>query len=53
MSSYTISESQTFTVTNARYIASKVVTDLMRLQRKQPVNRTGSGYPLATPDPTR
>lgn len=33
MSSYTISESQTFTVTNARYIASKVVTDLMRLQR--------------------
>lgn len=31
--SYTNSESQTFTVTHARYLASKVATDLKRLQR--------------------
>jgi hypothetical protein len=30
---YTQSESQTFTVTNAKYIASKVQTDLLRLHR--------------------
>lgn len=31
--SYTFSESQTFTVTHARHIASKVATDLKRIQR--------------------
>jgi hypothetical protein len=32
-SSYTISGSETFTVTHARYLASKVATDLKRIQR--------------------
>lgn len=32
-SSYTQTDSQTFTVTNARYLASKVATDLKRMQR--------------------
>lgn len=33
MSSYTISNTQTFTVTHAKYLASKVATDLKRMQR--------------------
>ena len=33
MSSYTYSHTETFTVTHARYIASKVATDLKRFQR--------------------
>lgn len=33
MSSYSYSETETFTVTHARYIASKVATDLKRFQR--------------------
>lgn len=32
-SSYTISETQTFTVTHARHMAAKVATDLKRMQR--------------------
>lgn len=32
-SSYTLSESQTFTVTHARHMAAKVATDLKRMQR--------------------
>lgn len=32
-STYTHSEAQTFTITNAKYLASKVETDLMRLHR--------------------
>lgn len=32
-SSYTISETTTFTITHARHIAAKVATDLKRLQR--------------------
>ncbi|MEW5424095.1 hypothetical protein [Amorphus sp. 3PC139-8] len=32
-SSYTITETQTFTVTHARHMASKVATDLKRMQR--------------------
>lgn len=32
-SSYTLSESQTFTITHARHIAAKVATDLKRMQR--------------------
>lgn len=32
-SSFTISESSTFTITHAKYLASKVVTDLKRIQR--------------------
>lgn len=31
--SFTVSESQTFTVTHAKYLASKVATDLKRMQR--------------------
>src|SRR5262245_46466641 len=31
--SYTISESESFTVTHARHIAAKVATDLKRMQR--------------------
>ena len=33
MSSYTVSGTDTVTVTHARYLASKVATDLMRFQR--------------------
>lgn len=33
MSSYTTTETSTFTITHARYIASKVATDLKRFQR--------------------
>lgn len=33
MSSYTYSESQTFTLTHAKHLASKVATDLKRIQR--------------------
>lgn len=33
MSSYTSSNTQTFTVTHAKYLASKVATDLKRMQR--------------------
>lgn len=33
MSSYTFSNTQTFTVTHAKYLASKVVADLKRMQR--------------------
>jgi hypothetical protein len=33
MSSYTLSESQTFTLTHAKHLASKVATDLKRIQR--------------------
>ncbi|MBL1320699.1 MAG: hypothetical protein COA63_006510 [Methylophaga sp.] len=33
MSSFTTSESSTFTITHAKYLASKVVTDLKRIQR--------------------
>ena len=33
MSSYTISESITFTVTHARHMAAKIATDLKRIQR--------------------
>lgn len=33
MSSFTITESTTFTVTHARHMASKVATDLKRMQR--------------------
>lgn len=32
-SSYTISETETFTVTHARYLAAKIATDLKRIQR--------------------
>lgn len=32
-SSYTLSQSQTFTVTHARHMAAKVATDLKRMQR--------------------
>jgi hypothetical protein len=33
MSSYTLSNTQTATITNAKYLASKVATDLTRFQR--------------------
>ncbi|HEY1040195.1 MAG TPA: hypothetical protein VGF30_12355 [Bacteroidia bacterium] len=33
MSSFTFSESQTFTLTHAKHLASKVATDLKRMQR--------------------
>jgi hypothetical protein len=33
MSTYTTNESETFTILHARYIASKVATDLKRMQR--------------------
>lgn len=33
MSSYTYSESQTFTLTHARHMAAKIATDLKRIQR--------------------
>lgn len=33
MSSYTVTEASTFTVTHARHIAAKVATDLKRMQR--------------------
>lgn len=33
MSSYTYSNSQTFTITHARHLAAKVATDLKRMQR--------------------
>jgi hypothetical protein len=45
-SSYTISGSETFTVTHARYLASKVATDLKRIQRfyGKPSNETIANY---------
>jgi len=33
MSAYTYTQTETFTITHARHIASKVATDLLRLQR--------------------
>jgi len=33
MSSYTVTESQTFTITHARHMATKVAADLKRMQR--------------------
>ena len=33
MNSYTLSNTQTFTLTHAKYLASKVATDLKRMQR--------------------
>lgn len=33
MSSYTYTESTTFTITHARHIAAKIATDLKRIQR--------------------
>jgi len=33
MSSYTYTQTETFTITHAKHIASKVATDLLRLQR--------------------
>ncbi|WP_185226255.1 HORMA-1 domain-containing protein [Chryseobacterium indologenes] len=33
MNSYTVSNTQTFTLTHAKYLASKVATDLKRMQR--------------------
>lgn len=33
MNSYTLSNTQTFTLTHAKYLASKVTTDLKRMQR--------------------
>lgn len=45
-SSYSITESRTFTVTHARHIAAKVATDLKRIQRLygEPVDRTIQKY---------
>lgn len=42
MSSYTITESATFTLTHAKYISSKVAADLKRIQRLYPGSLTDS-----------
>lgn len=42
MSSFTVTESATFTLTHAKYISSKVAADLKRLQRLYPGSLTDS-----------
>lgn len=48
MSSYTVSETRTFTLTHAKHIAAKIATDLKRLQRfyGQPSDATIADYEM-------